>query len=174
MAVRLMDGLGGLAQVVGVAALVRHARERLGGRLADAVLAIGDNRLDGHGQGLTHLDRQRPEVLAGGREQAPGQQDLAGKAIAQHPQAFVADVGPQAIDSQGDAAPLAGEGVQPRDRRWPGRRVRRSGPSGCCSRSRRGSAWTDDGWASRSAFRQRFEPERRYDHIGFRVAAVRP
>ena len=41
------------------------------------------------------------------------------------------------------------------------------------SRSRRGSAFTDDGWASRSAFRQRFEPERRYDHIGFRVVAVR-
>ena len=45
--------------------------------------------------------------------------------------------------------------------------------SGSYSRSRRGSAWTDDAWASRSAFRQRFEPERRYDHIGFRVVAVR-
>jgi formylglycine-generating enzyme len=45
---------------------------------------------------------------------------------------------------------------------------------GTFSRSRRGSAWTDDGWASRSAFRQRFEPERRYDHIGFRVVAVQP
>jgi formylglycine-generating enzyme len=45
---------------------------------------------------------------------------------------------------------------------------------GDVSRSRRGSAWTDDAWASRSAFRQRFEPERRYDHIGFRVVAVRP
>ena len=33
--------------------------------------------------------------------------------------------------------------------------------------------WTDDGWPCRSAFRLRFEPERRYDHIGFRVAAVR-
>jgi formylglycine-generating enzyme required for sulfatase activity len=43
---------------------------------------------------------------------------------------------------------------------------------GTYSRVRRGSAWTDDGWASRSAFRQRFEPERRYDHIGFRVAVV--
>jgi formylglycine-generating enzyme required for sulfatase activity len=41
------------------------------------------------------------------------------------------------------------------------------------SRSRRGSAFTDDGWASRSAFRQRFEPERRADHIGFRIVAVR-
>jgi sulfatase modifying factor 1 len=44
---------------------------------------------------------------------------------------------------------------------------------GTLSRSRRGSAWTDNAWASRSAFRQRFEPERRYDHIGFRVVAVR-
>jgi formylglycine-generating enzyme required for sulfatase activity len=43
---------------------------------------------------------------------------------------------------------------------------------GSSSRSRRGSAWTDDGWPSRSAFRQRFEPERRSDHIGFRVVAV--
>jgi formylglycine-generating enzyme required for sulfatase activity len=45
---------------------------------------------------------------------------------------------------------------------------------GTYSRSRRGSAWTDDGWASRSAFRQRFEPERRSDHIGFRIVAVIP
>ncbi len=42
------------------------------------------------------------------------------------------------------------------------------------SRVRRGGAWTDDGWPCRSAFRLRFEPDRRYDHIGFRAAAVRP
>lgn len=41
------------------------------------------------------------------------------------------------------------------------------------SRVRRGGAWTDEGWACRSAFRLRFEPERRYDHIGFRVAVAR-
>jgi sulfatase modifying factor 1 len=40
------------------------------------------------------------------------------------------------------------------------------------SRVRRGGCWTDDGWPCRSAFRLRFEPERRYDHIGFRVVAV--
>jgi sulfatase modifying factor 1 len=45
---------------------------------------------------------------------------------------------------------------------------------GTFSRVRRGGAWCDDGWAFRSAFRLRFEPERRYDHIGFRVVAVRP
>jgi len=45
---------------------------------------------------------------------------------------------------------------------------------GDISRSRRGGCWADEGWPLRSAFRLRFEPERRYDHIGFRVVAVRP
>jgi formylglycine-generating enzyme len=44
---------------------------------------------------------------------------------------------------------------------------------GVISRSRRGGGWTDDGWPCRSAFRLRFEPERRYDHIGFRLVVVR-
>ena len=43
---------------------------------------------------------------------------------------------------------------------------------GGVSRARRGGCWVDDGWPCRSAFRVRFEPERRYDHIGFRVVAV--
>ena len=41
------------------------------------------------------------------------------------------------------------------------------------SRVRRGGCWADEGWPCRSAFRLRFEPERRYDHIGFRVVVVR-
>lgn len=45
--------------------------------------------------------------------------------------------------------------------------------AGSYSRSRRGSCWADPAWASRSAFRQRFEPERRYDHIGFRIVLVK-
>ena len=45
---------------------------------------------------------------------------------------------------------------------------------GTFSRVRRGGAWCDDGWPCRSAFRLRYEPERRFDHIGFRVVAVRP
>jgi formylglycine-generating enzyme required for sulfatase activity len=43
---------------------------------------------------------------------------------------------------------------------------------GSVSRVRRGGCWADDGWACRSAFRTRFEPERRYDHIGFRIVTV--
>jgi formylglycine-generating enzyme len=40
------------------------------------------------------------------------------------------------------------------------------------SRARRGGAWCDEGWPCRSACRLRFEPERRSDHIGFRVVVV--
>ncbi len=46
--------------------------------------------------------------------------------------------------------------------------------TGDVSRVRRGGCWADEGWPCRSAFRLRFEPERRHDHIGFRVVAVRP
>jgi len=46
--------------------------------------------------------------------------------------------------------------------------------AGDVSRIRRGGCWADEGWPCRSAFRLRFEPERRHDHIGFRVVAVRP
>jgi formylglycine-generating enzyme len=44
---------------------------------------------------------------------------------------------------------------------------------GGVSRVRRGGCYADEGWPCRSAFRLRFEPERRHEHIGFRVVAVR-
>ncbi|MBX3442387.1 MAG: formylglycine-generating enzyme family protein [Planctomyces sp.] len=43
---------------------------------------------------------------------------------------------------------------------------------GSVSRVRRGGAWDDEGKYCRSALRLRYEPERGYDHIGFRAAAV--
>jgi sulfatase modifying factor 1 len=46
--------------------------------------------------------------------------------------------------------------------------------TGDFSRVRRGGCWADEGWPCRSAFRLRFEPARRPDHIGFRVVLVRP
>jgi formylglycine-generating enzyme required for sulfatase activity len=46
--------------------------------------------------------------------------------------------------------------------------------TGSLSRVRRGGCWADEGWPCRSAFRLRFEPERRSDHIGFRVVLVKP
>jgi formylglycine-generating enzyme required for sulfatase activity len=45
---------------------------------------------------------------------------------------------------------------------------------GTFSRVRRGGGWGDQGKFCRSALRMRYEPERRADHIGFRVVAVRP
>jgi len=45
---------------------------------------------------------------------------------------------------------------------------------GTYSRIRRGGAFVEDGWTCRSACRLRYEPERRSDHIGFRVVVVRP
>lgn len=45
--------------------------------------------------------------------------------------------------------------------------------NGDFSRARRGGCWSDEGWPCRTAFRLRFEPERRYDHIGFRVVAMK-
>lgn len=47
-------------------------------------------------------------------------------------------------------------------------------PDGTFSRVRRGGAWGDNGKFCRSALRLRYEPERRADHIGFRVVADRP
>lgn len=43
---------------------------------------------------------------------------------------------------------------------------------GSVSRVRRGGCWADQAWPCRSAFRLRFEPERRHEHIGFRVVAI--
>jgi formylglycine-generating enzyme required for sulfatase activity len=43
---------------------------------------------------------------------------------------------------------------------------------GTFSRVRRGGGFGDDGLACRSARRHKYEPERRADHIGFRVVAV--
>jgi len=45
---------------------------------------------------------------------------------------------------------------------------------GSFSRVRRGGAWVEDVAFCRSAVRLRYEPERRADHIGFRIIAFRP
>lgn len=57
---------------------------------------------------------------------------------------------------------------------YSGRATATASEHGDLSRVRRGGCWADEGWPCRSAFRLRFEPERRHDHIGFRVVCVRP
>src|SRR5512135_3685687 len=55
VAVRLVDRLGGFAEVVKMTELVGHAVECLLHRLADRVLAVGDHPDDWHRQGLLDL-----------------------------------------------------------------------------------------------------------------------
>jgi len=70
-------------------------------------LAVGDHAGDRHGQGRFHFSDQIRQVVGRRRQEAPGQEDLAGEAVAQDPEDLVADVGLQAIDGQDDATLLA-------------------------------------------------------------------
>ena len=99
---------------VELAELVGHAGQGLGHGLADRCLAVGDHPGDRHRQGPLDLERSaRPGRLAGGGEQAPGQEDLAGEDIAHDPEDLVADVGLEPIDGQDHAPGLGGEATQP-------------------------------------------------------------
>src|SRR6516164_4395667 len=76
-------------------------------RLANGALAVGDDTADGHGHSLTHLGHQRLEILGGCGEEAARQHHLAGEAVTQHPQDFVADIGLQAVDGLSGEVVLA-------------------------------------------------------------------
>src|SRR5581483_2459311 len=67
---------------VELAELMRDAFEGDRHGVADALLTVGDHAGDRHGQGFPHLRDQPGQVLGGGRQQALGQEDLAGEAVA--------------------------------------------------------------------------------------------
>ena len=96
-----------------MAELMRDTVKGLGHRLADALLAIGDHAGDRHRQGPAHLVDQTRQVRGRGRQEALGQEDLAGEAVAEDPEDFVADIGLQAVDGQDDAALRAEQRLQP-------------------------------------------------------------
>jgi len=58
----------------------------------------------GTGRAPADLGDQPRQVLDGRRQEALGQEDLAGEAVAQHPENLMADVGLEAVDGQDDAA----------------------------------------------------------------------
>ena len=72
MAIRLIDRLGRLAEIVEMAELMRDTVKGLGHRLADALLAIGDHAGDRHRQGPAHLVDQARQVRGRGRQEALG------------------------------------------------------------------------------------------------------
>ena len=96
-----------------MAELMRDTVKGLGHRLADALLAIGDHAGDRHRQGPAHLVDQARQVRGRGRQEALGQEDLAGEAVAEDPEDFVADIRLQAVDGQDDAALRAEQRLQP-------------------------------------------------------------
>ncbi len=89
---------------VEMAELMGDTFEGLGHRLTDALLTVGDHTGDRHRQGLPHLVDQARQILGRGRQQALGQENLAGEAVAEDPENLVADIGLQAVDGQDDAA----------------------------------------------------------------------
>ena len=68
------------------------------------MLPVGDDAQDGHRQRVADLAQQRDQVVLGRAKQAPGQQHLAGQALADHPQHLVAHVGLHAVERQHHAA----------------------------------------------------------------------
>jgi site-specific DNA recombinase len=93
--------------------LMRHAGERLLHRLTDRALTVGDHPDDRHLQGLIHLADQLRQVVPGGGQQAPGQQDLAAEDVADDPEHLVADIGLQPVDGQDHPAGRGGDPPQP-------------------------------------------------------------
>ena len=65
-----------------------------------------------HRQGPAHLVDQARQVRGRGRQEALGQKDLAGEAVAEDPEDFVADIRLQAVDGQDDVALRAEQRLQ--------------------------------------------------------------
>ena len=76
MPVRFIDRLGGLAQIVELAQLVRNTGQRARDSLANRLLTIRDHTADWDVDGGAHCGDERSEVGFGGPEQAPSKQDL--------------------------------------------------------------------------------------------------
>jgi len=77
MAIGFIDGLGGFTQIMELTQLVRHARQGLCHGGTDGGLAVRDGPDNGHRESLLHLLDQVCQIVVGGREQTPGQEDLA-------------------------------------------------------------------------------------------------
>jgi site-specific DNA recombinase len=96
------SGLGARLRSDGVemAELVRHTRQSLGDGLANRVLAVGDGSDDRYLERVFDLGDQPGQIILGRGQQAPGQQNLAGEGVTDHPEDLVADIRLQAVDSQ--------------------------------------------------------------------------
>lgn len=108
--IRLIQGARRLAQIMELAELMGHARQRARDREADGLLPVGDGPDDWHREVRPHRADEAPDIVGGGAEQAAGQQHLAREHVAQHPQYLMAFLRLQAIERE-DHAPLLLEAV---------------------------------------------------------------
>jgi hypothetical protein len=104
MAIGFVNRLGRFAEVVELAELVRHTRQRGLDRPANRVLPVGDHSPDRHGQRLLDLLEQGGEIVLRRAQEAPGEQHLPGQTIAQDPHDLVAHVRLQAVEGQQHAS----------------------------------------------------------------------
>ena len=102
MPVGLEDRPGRLPQVVELAQLMGHLRQRGPHGVADRLLAVGDHAADRHRPRVRHLAQQGHQLVLGAAEQAARQQDLARPAVAQHPQDLVPDIRLEPVQREDD------------------------------------------------------------------------
>jgi hypothetical protein len=110
MAIGFVNRLRRFAEVVELAQLVRHARQRGLDRPTNRVLPVGDDAPDRYGQRLLDLLEQGGEILLRRAQEAPGEQNLPGQTVAQDPHDLMAHVGLQAVEGQ-QHAPLRQQAV---------------------------------------------------------------
>jgi hypothetical protein len=108
MPVGLEDRMRRLAQEMELAQLMRHARQDLGDRLADGGLTVADHAHDRHAHGGHGLAQQPRQILGPAGEQAAGQHDDAGRAVADDPQHLMANIRLHSVQRQNDP-PLLGQ-----------------------------------------------------------------
>jgi hypothetical protein len=110
--VRLIDGLSGFPEVVAMTQLVGHLGQGDFHGAADGELPVGDHPSHGHAQRLLDRTQQCCQIVMRGRQQAAGEEPLAGETIAQHPEHLVADVGLPPIQRKDDTALGLGDALE--------------------------------------------------------------
>lgn len=107
MAIGFVDRLGRFAQIVKLAQLVGHARQRRADGPPDRMLAIGEYAADGDRQRLLDFSQQGPQIFLRRAQEAPGEEHFPRQAVPHDPDHLVADIRLQAIEREQHAPLLA-------------------------------------------------------------------
>ena len=109
MPISIVEGLGGILQIVKLAQLMRDIWKHQGHRFANGLFSIRDHPFDWHRklfELVFDLGEQGREVCLRTTKQWASQQDFLGEAVAYHPEHFVAHIWLQPIQGQDHVALL--------------------------------------------------------------------